>query len=97
MFTNVDIVKAFSAFMKENNTSAAFELIDDNAVWHSDEIGAPWSGIHIGKENIAKHFAAIRKETESFKKVVEDYLEKDDTVIEIFSLQCIFKKTKKTI
>ena len=95
MLSNLDTVKAFAAFMKENNTSAAFDLIDDNAVWHSDEIGAPWSGIHVGKENIIKHFAAIRQETESFKKIVENYLEKDDMVIEICSLHCVFKKTKK--
>jgi len=31
-------------------------MIADDAVWHSDEIGAPWSGIHCGKENIKKHF-----------------------------------------
>jgi ketosteroid isomerase-like protein len=91
----VELVKAFQQCMGEGDRESAFALIDDNAVWHSDEIGAPWSGIHNGIEQVKLHFNNISGTTKNFQRNIGDMIEAGDRVIELGSLSCTLNKTNK--
>ncbi len=91
----IELVKAFQQSMAEGDRDSAFKLIDDNAMWHSDEIGAPWSGIHHGIEQVKLHFNSITGTTKNFKRVIAEMIEAGDKVIELGSLSCILNKTNK--
>jgi len=90
----IELVKKFQQQLSQDS-KAAFDLIAQDAVWHSDSIGAPWSGTHRGKENVIKHFASIKGTTTHFKRHIDDFIEKGNLVIELGSLSCILNKTNK--
>ncbi len=90
---NVDLIKKFQQLLASGKPDEALQLIDKNAVWHSDEVGAPWSGVHQGIEAITKHFGAISGTTQQFKRSDQSFVTKDDLVIELGSLSCILNKT----
>ena len=92
---NINIIKHFQNLLKNEDKSEAYHLIAENAVWHSDEIEAPWSGIHKGIEAIKKHFSNISGTTKDFKRFSQEFIEKNDLVVEIGSLSCILNKTQK--
>ena len=93
--TRVGVVKDFQQHMSSGEKDQAFNMIADDAIWHSDEIDAPWSGVHQSKENIIKHFANIAGTTLEFSRHTDEFIEHNDLVIEIGSLRCILKKTNK--
>ena len=95
MKTNIEIIQNFQEGIAKSNFEDAFNLISDNALWHSDEIGAPWSGIHKGKAEILKHFDAIKGTTKNFKRHHQQFIGQGDLVIEIGSLSCTLVKTGK--
>lgn len=92
---NISTIKKFQHHITQQDKSDAYHLVADNAVWHSDEIEAPWSGIHKGIEAIKKHFSNISGTTKDFKRHNQEFIEKNDLVIEIGSLSCILNKTGK--
>jgi ketosteroid isomerase-like protein/mannose-6-phosphate isomerase-like protein (cupin superfamily) len=89
------LIKKFQQLLNSNDKQSAFQLVAPDAVWHSDEIEAPWSGVHRGKAAIIRHFRAISGTTENFSRNVEQFIENDDSVVEIGSLKCVFKKNKQ--
>ena len=93
--SNIEIIQQFQNLISNEDKSAAYQLIADDALWHSDEIGAPWSGIHQGKQAIKQHFSNISGITKDFKRFKQEFIEKDSLVIEIGSLSCILNKTEK--
>ena len=93
--TNIDRVKLFYTLRTDGEKQAALDMIAADAVWHSDEIGAPWSGVHRGKEAINEHFEAISGTTEKFRRYDQKFIEQGEWVIELGSLSCILNKTKK--
>jgi ketosteroid isomerase-like protein/mannose-6-phosphate isomerase-like protein (cupin superfamily) len=93
MAANIDIIKTFQHNMEHGQQEQAFKMITDNAIWHSDEIGAPWSGIHKGIEAIKSHFQNITGTTKNFKRKIKEFIEHGDLVIELGSLSCILNKT----
>lgn len=93
--TSIETIKTFQALMGSGDKAAAFDMIAEDAVWHSDEICAPWSNIHQGKEAIINHFNAISGTTVNFSRKTDDFIEKGELVIELGSLSCVLKKTNK--
>jgi hypothetical protein len=93
MPTNIDIIKKFQSHMGDGEQAQAFKMISDNAIWHSDEIGAPWSGIHKGIDAIKLHFQNISGTTKNFKRHTKEFIEHGNLVIELGSLSCILNKT----
>ncbi|MDF1796033.1 MAG: nuclear transport factor 2 family protein [Coxiellaceae bacterium] len=93
MSSNIEIVKQFQQFMAQGEQAQAFAMITDDAVWHSDEIGAPWSGIHEGINAIKEHFQNISGTTQQFKREIKQCIEQGDLVIELGGLSCILNKT----
>jgi len=91
----IELVKKFQLLTSQNKQQEAFELIAQDAVWHSDNIGAPWSGTHYGKENIVKHFSSIKGTTTRFMRKTNQFIEQGDLVVELGSLSCILTKTGK--
>lgn len=89
----IDIIIEFQHLMGEGNFDAAFQLIDSEAIWHSDEIGAPWSGVHHGIDKIKQHFQNISGTTKNFKRETKEFIEHGDLVIELGGLSCILNKT----
>lgn len=89
------VITEFRELMGKGDREKAFELIDKDAIWNSDEIGAPWSGIHKGITAITKHFEAVSGTTKQFKRNIDQLFEKENLVIEIGSLSCILNKTNK--
>ena len=92
---NVELVKQFQNLMLEKKQEEAFALIDADATWHSDEIGAPWSGIHKGIAAIRNHFANIAGTTTDFTRNQSELIANKNMVIELGSLSCILNKTKQ--
>jgi ketosteroid isomerase-like protein/mannose-6-phosphate isomerase-like protein (cupin superfamily) len=90
---NINLVKLFQDLMSQKKKEAAFELIDKNAIWHSDEIGAPWSGVHHGLDDIKLHFQNISGTTKNFQRTINELIEHNNSVIEIGELSCILNKT----
>ncbi len=93
MSVNLDLIKKFQNHMACGEHDQAFDLIADDAVWHSDEIGAPWSGIHKGIDVIKRHFQNISGTTQEFKRHTEQFIEGGGLVIELGGLSCILNKT----
>ena len=60
--------------MGNETLKSALKLIAKNAILHSDEIGAPWSGIHNEINAITQHFAAIAGTTQLFKGVLLQFI-----------------------
>ena len=92
---NIELVKKFQNLMQQKKQEEAFQLIDSDATWHSDEIGAPWSGIHKGIKEIKKHFANITGTTTDFTRNTCELFAYKNMVIEFGSLSCILNKTKQ--
>lgn len=92
----INIIKKFQKLMDNGQLKNALELVDQHAIWHSDEVGAPWSGIHHGIDAITEHFNAISGTTQEFKRHVDQFIVNDDLVIELGSLSCILSKTNKS-
>ena len=90
---NIDIVNKFQNLLSKKDLDEALGLVAEKAIWHSDEIGAPWSGIHHGKNDIKAHFDSISGTTKYFKRHHQDFIQADDLVIEIGSLSCTLNKT----
>ena len=59
MSKNIDTVQRFQQLMAKGDPLSSLAMIADDATWHSDEIGAPWSGIHKGIAEIKAHFNNI--------------------------------------
>lgn len=91
--SKIDIVTKFQQLMSDGDTASAFQLIDDTATWHSDEIGAPWSGVHHGIDEIKQHFQNISGTTKNFQREIKELIEHGDLVIELGGLTCILNKT----
>lgn len=89
------VVQEFQEVMASGDREKAFSYIAEDAVWHSDEIEAPWSGIHHGIEAIKKHFGNISGTTTDFKRHADHWIEHDDLLIEIGSLSCILNNSGK--
>jgi ketosteroid isomerase-like protein len=90
---NIKIIQDFQNLISNEDQSNAYRLIADDALWHSDEIDAPWSGVHKGIEEIKKHFSAISGTTKNFKRFDQNFIEDKGLVIEIGSLSCLLNKT----
>ncbi|WP_151193773.1 nuclear transport factor 2 family protein [Cysteiniphilum sp. JM-1] len=90
---NLTIVRNFLAHQKNAQADQALALIAEDALWHSDSIGAPWSGDFHGKAEIIRHFANIRQSVTSFSKTPMDIVASDNTsfVYEYGYLECTFK------
>jgi ketosteroid isomerase-like protein len=91
--TSSQIIERFRKLMGEGQRDAAFTMLTDDAYWHVDEIGAPWSGVFHGREAIIQHFGKIDGTTRGFKRQIDRLFEDGDTVIEIGSLDCELVKT----
>lgn len=89
----ISVVKHFQQLMQNKNNEEAYKLITKDAVWHSDEIGAPWSGMHRGINAIKEHFANISGTTQDFRRQTHEFIEHGNMVIEIGELSCILNKT----
>ena len=91
---NLTIVQKFLQHQKNGQTENMLTLISDDAMWHSDSIDAPWSGVHRGKEAIIKHFMNIRASVSSFKKTQYDLVASNSThfVYEYAYLECKFQR-----
>jgi ketosteroid isomerase-like protein len=87
------IITQFRQLMAEGKREAAFDMLTDDAYWHVDEIGAPWSGVFHGKDQIIAHFSRIDGTTSGFSRKIDQLFEEGDTVIEIGSLDCVLVKT----
>ena len=95
MSTNIEIIKKYYDLIANGNNETALNMIADDATWHSDEIGAPWSGIHHGINAIKQHFAAISGTTTNFQRFKQQFIEHEDLVIELGGLSCILNKTQQ--
>ena len=93
MAKNIDVVKKFQNLMAQGDQAQAFKMITDDAIWHSDEIGAPWSGVHKGIEAIKSHFQNISGTTKNFKRNTKEFIAHGNLIIEIGGLSCILNKT----
>ena len=91
--TASQIIQQFRQLMGSGQREAAFAMLTDDAYWHVDEIGAPWSGVFHGREAIIEHFSKIDGTTRGFKRQIDRLFEEGDTVIEIGSLDCELVKT----
>ena len=89
----VALVQSFQQLMSTKQLDAALQLVDTKAVWHSDEIGAPWSGIHHGMAAIREHFNNISGTTTNFERSILEIFSHKNLVIEIGSLSCTPDKT----
>ncbi|WP_119329372.1 nuclear transport factor 2 family protein [Cysteiniphilum halobium] len=90
---NLAIIRKFLDHQKKAETEQVLALIAEDAVWHSDSIGAPWSGDFHGKNEITRHFANIRESVTSFSKTPMDIVASGNTnfVYEYGYLECTFK------
>jgi len=95
MTTSISLVQTFQQHLAKNEFDEAFALVDADAVWHSDEIGAPWSGVHHGLDAIKEHFLAIRGTTREFTRTSHRWIADEDLVIELGSLSCFLNKTSQ--
>lgn len=93
--TSSELIQHFQSLMGMGKREEAFDLIDNKATWHSDEIGAPWSGIHHGIDEIKTHFGNISGTTKDFQREAKHWVEHGNLVIEIGSLSCILNKTNQ--
>ncbi len=89
----ITVVEEFQHLMHKKNLTSAFALIDENATWHSDEIGAPWSGVHHGITQIKEHFKNISGTTTDFERTINEIFEYKNMVFEIGALSCVLNKT----
>lgn len=87
------IIERFRLLMAQGQRDAAFAMLTEDAYWHVDEIGAPWSGVFHGRDAIIEHFSKIDGTTRHFKRKIDRLFEDGDTVIEIGSLDCELVKT----
>lgn len=90
---NLELIESFQSLMAEGKQEEAFDLIAKDALWHSDEIGAPWSGIHQGIDAIKAHFGNISGTTKDFARQTHQWIEQGELLIEIGSLSCVLNKT----
>lgn len=90
---NLEIIENYLNLQQTGQSDKAIALIDDNAVWHSDNINGPWSGSHNGKNEIKKHFKKIRASVSAFRKTPIDLVasEKTNFVYEYSYLECTFQ------
>jgi len=89
---NINIVKEFLRHQSKGELELALKHISDNAVWHTDSIEAPWSGVHQGKPEIINHFKNIKASVLSFSKTTFDISGSDNhaLVYEYGLLKCQF-------
>lgn len=95
MNTQIPLIQSFQSHLANNEFDDAFALVSTDAIWHSDEIGAPWSGVHYGLDAIKEHFLAIRGTTRDFTRTTNRWIADDDLVIELGSLSCLLNKTSQ--
>jgi ketosteroid isomerase-like protein len=86
-------IQQFRQLMTDGDQDAAFDMIAEDAYWHVDEIGAPWSGVFNGRKSIIEHFAKISGTTKDFKRHIDKIIEDEEYIIEIGSLSCVLVKT----
>ncbi|AXA34602.1 nuclear transport factor 2 family protein [Francisella adeliensis] len=94
---NLKTIKNFLKFQQTGQTDKAVEMIDDDAAWHSDNIGGSWSGSHYGINAIKRHFKNISSSVSAFKKTPFDLVASSESnfVYEYSYLECTFQHNSK--
>jgi len=94
---NLKIIETFLQHQKSAQMQEVLAMIHDDAIWYSDNIDAPWSGQHRGKEEIQQHFIDVKKSVISFSKKQYDIVASQHTnyVYEYAFLECVFSHNNK--
>lgn len=95
MITNVDLIKNFYTFFKNQDKQRYLQLCDDDIEWTVME-NIPNGGTHVGKKAIfEEYFPNLFSNFAEFHAITEEFMDAGNVVIALGKYHVIAKKSMK--